>query len=124
MNGKYDNNFFEFDDENQRIIVVEGQNEDDLPKALNEFVSKDKDGQKKFDTTKYFNTFVEEVYNVIAKGNVTTPKGLTSFSTEFTPCEVCTSHEETVPQYVRCHHEESCEDHKKKTFEFKTQGIL
>ena len=105
MSSKYDNNYFLFDDETQQIVAVK----EDIPKALKDFM----DG-KIFNTTKYFRTFVEEMSKVIDSGSINLPEGLTRLSTDYTPCEVCKSDDNVIPEYVRCRHEPDCEDHKKR----------
>ena len=105
MSSKYDNNYFLFDDETQQIVAVK----EDIPKALKEFMN-----GNIFDTTKYFYTFVEEIYNVINSGSLTLPKGLAKLSTTYSPCEVCKSNDNVLPEYVRCRHLPDCKDHQKK----------
>ena len=71
------------------------------PRPLDEFINK----EGIFDTSKYFNTFVEEVQKVISSGAVDFPVGL-RFSTSYHSCPVCRSYEDIDPQDVRfrvCH---------------------
>ena len=107
-NAKFDKGtrgYFKFDDENQRIVAAVKS----IPAALKKFV----DEEGVFDTTKYFNTFLEEMYEVIKSGKVELPEGL-RLSTDYTPCEICKSHEDVIPQDVRCRHEKNCPEHQKK----------
>ena len=83
-------------------------NRSDLPEELAEFV--DEDGT--FNTTRYFQTFVNEMHRVIKEKSVELPDGLI-LSTNFTRCEICRNDEEITPQYMRCRHQPNCEEHKK-----------
>ena len=87
-------------------------NRNDLPEELAEFV--DEDGI--FNTTRYFQTFVNEMHRVIKEKSVELPDGLI-LSTNFTPCEICRNDEEITPQYMRCRHQPNCEEHKKTKFD-------
>ena len=80
-------------DENQKIVPAVKN----IPAALMEFI--DEDGA--FDTTKYFNTFLDEMYEVINGGELELPEGL-KLTTKYTPCDICCSHEDITPQDVRC----------------------
>ena len=66
-----------------------------------------------FDAEKYFLTFLESFHKIIKSGSLKLPPGLT-LSTEFFPCQVCKCTENFTEQFVRCHHEETCLDHKRK----------
>lgn len=95
---------FKFDEENQQIVAKS----DTIPEAILPFMV-----GNVFDTTKYMNTFNEQMCKVIKEKRVKVPKGL-RLTTDFAPCEVCVSKEDVIPQYVRCRHEPNCQDHAKK----------
>ena len=96
--------YFKFDEKEQRIVATK----ETIPEPFKEFVK-----DCVMDTTKYLNTFVEEFYKTIKSGKVKLPTGL-KLSTEFTPCIICQSKEDVVPQFVRCRHKPKCEEHQKK----------
>ena len=98
--------YFQFDEINQELVQCPSVKE--LHEKFKDFTY-----DKTFDTTKYFNTFVEEVYNVLKDGKVPLPKGL-KLDTKYYPCEVCRSLEDDIPQDVRCRHKSDCQDHKEK----------
>ena len=102
MNEEY-KDYFKFNENKQRI---ETKGRKKLPEALKPFVN-----GKVFDTTKYFHTFVEEIYRVLTSKSVQLPEGLT-LSTEFSPCDVCKNFDDN--QYMRCRHRKDCEEHLKK----------
>ena len=109
---------FLFDEENQQIVFKPSsffgriRNTNDLPNYIKEFMDNDK-----FDVTKYFNTFVEEMHAVLESKNIFKPQGL-KLSTKFIPCEVCRSHEDAIPQDVRCRHVPDCQAELKTGFLF------
>ena len=116
MNKKYQKPYFEFDEKNQQIkLAKKNPNRDDrytrseLPEELATFVTDD----GIFDCTKYFKVFVEEMHKTIEKKLVKLPDGL-SLTVDYTPCNVCRSDEDLVPQYIRCRHQPDCEEHQKK----------
>ena len=100
MNEKY-KGYFKFNEKKQRIEKIM-----EVPEALKPFLN-----GKIFDTTKYFQTFVEEIHRVISSGFDRLPKGLT-LSTNFTPCDVCKNHDDN--QNIRCRHKKDCEEHLKR----------
>ena len=111
-NSKFED-YFEFDEDNQRIILQPfyqewNHNYNCLPGAIQPFLNGDV-----FNTTKYFNTFIEEVHKAVENKKLDLPKGL-NLTTKFTPCKVCRSHEDIIPQDVRCRHEPDCADHRLK----------
>ena len=111
-NSDLENNF-EFDSKNQKIILAQSPfswlyKRSKLPESIEEFTE-----NGKFNTTKYFNTFVEEMLEAVESGKIKLPEGL-RLSTEYIPCEICRSHEDIIPQDVRCRHEPNCQDHKKR----------
>ena len=97
-------NIFKFDDEKQAIALTTME----TPAALKEFVE-----NGIFNSTKYYQTFVEEFCNVISNGELRLPEGL-DLSPKFTPCDVCQSKEDFLPQYLRCRHNMNCPEHMKK----------
>ena len=111
MNKKYQKPYFEFDEKNQQIKLTRryNQNGSKLPEELATFVTDD----GIFDCTKYFKVFVEEMHKTIEKKLVKLPDGL-SLTVDYTPCNVCRSDEDLVPQYIRCRHQPDCEEHQKK----------
>ena len=110
MNQKYDKEYFVFDEKKQKVKInaPKYQHRSELPNELAQFVLED----GTFDCTTYFRVFVEEIKKVIEDKSVEFPEEL-SLSVSFTPCGVCISNEDIVPQYVRCKHKPDCEEHKK-----------
>ena len=126
-------NQLNFDKKNQRILVRTYYYENitdvnkiklELPEALKPFMKdlrpSDIVGNANIseyygyiDTNKYFFTFIEEFYKVVASGTLQLPDGLV-LSTKFTPCTVCMNTDNIVPQYIRCKHNPDCEEHLKK----------
>ena len=97
---------FKFDEENQELIRCSPNEE--LPEKFKNFTN-----GTKFDTTKYFNSFIEEAFNALNSGELPLPDGL-QLSTGYHACEVCRSLEDEIPQDVRCRHKPDCQDHKEK----------
>ena len=118
LNKKYDKGYFEFDEKQQVIKLAkkeiwkwsERYKRSDLPEELAFFISKD----DTFNCTKYFQVFIEELKKVIEEESINYPVGL-SMSVKVTPCDVCRSDEDVIPQYIRCKHIPGCEEHKKTT---------
>ena len=104
----FEDECFEFDDENQQINAI-GR----VPKEFREFV----DSTGKLDTTKYQNSFVKALNEVITNEEIDVPKGMYPLSTRFKPCNVCKDMDNLVPQNVRCRHKRGCSFHKQKSDE-------
>ena len=119
LNKKYDKGYFEFDEKLQQIKLArksrkesfwqERYKRSDLPEELAFFISKD----DTFNCTKYFQVFFEELNKIIKEKSIKFPVGL-SMSVKVTPCDVCKSDEDVIPQYIRCKHIPGCEEHKKR----------
>ena len=129
-------NYLTFDKKNQRILVRTYYYENitdvnkiklELPEALKPFMkdlrpsdivgmglpSNISEYFGYIDTNKYFFTFMEEFYKVVASGTLELPDGLV-LSTKFTPCTICMNTDNIIPQYIRCKHNPDCEEHLKK----------
>ena len=116
MNKKYQKPYFEFDEKNQQIKLAKKKywrddryTRSDLPEELATFVSED----GIFDCTMYFKIFIEEIHNIIKKKSLKLPEGLT-LTVNYSPCNICKSYEDIIPQYIRCRHQPDCEEHKKR----------
>ena len=85
----------------------------DIPEELKLFVVEEK-GKYFIDTQKYFFLFIQEFYNIINSGDIVLPSGLSPLSTKFNPCQVCENTSHVITRFVRCRHDQDCQEHKKK----------
>ena len=58
--------------------------------------------------------FVEEFFRIIESGDLELPEGLSPLSTKFSPCQVCENTSHVITRFVRCRHDQDCQEHKKK----------
>ena len=117
--------YLEFDEKNQNIRIMkiiwdEQENKstelvlpDDLPEELKLFVVKDGSSYL-INTQKYFYLFVEEFFKIIESGDLELPEGLFPLSTKFRPCQVCENTSHIITRFVRCRHDQDCQEHKKR----------
>ena len=136
LNPKYQK-FLEFDNKKQKIKIVDKRYwdeekkkrvrlnlPDDIPEELKLFVVQVKNEEKKrdyepehhylIDTKKYFFLFIETFFKIIESGELILPEGLLPLSTKFSPCEVCKNTSHVITRFVRCRHDQDCQEHKKK----------
>ena len=129
--------YFEFDKNKQEIKLVdkyywdeekkknvEWKLPDDLPEELKPFVKKVKKEEKKDDSDpeyhyfincqKYFFEFVQEFHSILNSGDLQLPEGLSPLSTNFRKCQVCKNTSHVMTRFVRCRHDEDCQEHMKR----------
>ena len=58
--------------------------------------------------------FIQEFFNIIESGDFVLPSGLSPLSTKFSPCDVCKNTRDIMTRFVRCWHDQDCQEHKKK----------